>query len=74
MTRSFRRNGDKYRRPRRVALPPLNRVELNEKQAEWGIPVFSVPTEDGSAAPIHSVPLSQLAGVAEGGRRLSVAM
>ena len=66
-----------FKKPRRVALPPLNRMELNEKQKQWGIPVYSVMDDsNGSGIPLHARSSVVNFPVAEPGdrRRLSVAM
>lgn len=75
--RSFHSRGKKYlqKKHRRVALPPLNRMDLNEKQQQWGIPVYSVSNDEGSGQPLPSHVASHLPAPTPGdARRLSVAL
>ena len=60
---------------RRVALPPLNRMALNAKQEQWGIPVYSVQGDaDGHGVPLATQQPHLPRAEAGDGRRMSVAM
>ena len=72
--RSFHKTGSSTKM-RRIALPPMNRMALNAKQEQWGIPVYSVEDdEDGHGVPIGGFKRHLPKDVGRDGRRMSVAM